>query len=70
MICPVCDGESGRGKEIRTCRDCVAEGMFKRKQLTKKTAYKFCICFRYDHDKEKVEKFEKKRVESVKVDSV
>ena len=65
MICPVCDGESGRGRDVRTCRDCLAESMLKRKRLTLETAQKFCECFRFGHDKEKLEKAQKKRLERV-----
>ena len=73
MICPVCVGESARGKDVRTCRDCLAESMFKRKMITKKTAQKFCECFKFDHDKTKLKPLSslskefrsKKSVESV-----
>ena len=74
MICPVCDGEAARGKDLRTCRDCLAEGMFKRKMITKKTAQKFCDCFKVNHDKTKLKPLpdiskefrSKKSVESVR----
>ncbi len=59
MICPVCVGESARGKEVRTCRDCLAESMYKRKMMNLKTAHKFCECFKFDHDKRKLEKVHK-----------
>jgi len=70
LICNVCAGESGRGRDIRTCRDCVAENMWKGKRLTLETAQKFCECFKFGHDKEKMDKAHKivikKSVESVK----
>jgi len=65
VICNVCEGNSARGREIRTCRDCLAESMFKRKMITKKTAQKFCVCFKFGHDLEKLDKSKKKRLERV-----
>ena len=54
-MCNVCEGNSMRGKTLRTCKDCLAESMFKRKELTEKTAKKFCECFKAGHDKTKLE---------------
>ena len=65
VICPVCVGESARGNAVRTCRDCLAESMFKRGMILEKTAHKFCQCFKFGHDKEKLWGSEKKRVERV-----
>jgi len=70
VICNACAGYSGRGTEVRTCRDCLVESELKRKMIDLKTANKFCECFKFGHDKEKLDKSKKKRVESVKVDSV
>jgi len=65
VICPTCVGESAVGNKVRTCRDCLAESMFKRGMMVEKTAFKFCRCFAFGHDKEKLNGFEKKRLERV-----
>jgi len=56
VSCPVCVGESAKGNEVRTCRECLAESMFKREMIDLKTAHRFCECFKFNHNREKLDK--------------
>jgi len=40
--------------KVRTCRDCLAESMLKNGTISKKSALKFCNCFKTGHDKTKL----------------